>query len=309
MPLVAVKRWIKSRPWGLYLVEKRKKRLYTACLERYADREMIEKLYRRANHGLSPDLEHPTTFTEKLQWLKLYYRDPLMTICSDKYLVKEYLAEQGLAELVIPTVAVYDDIREFDEKTLPGRCMIKATHGSGWNIRVDGKSPIAWKAMKKIMAVWLSESAYLFGREWNYRDQQPRIMVEPLIADVPPVDYKLMCFNGVVRAVQVNHRIDGKEYADFYDDNWCRMKDMRIGVLPSSDAVLPRPAQWERMKEIATELSRPFPFVRVDLYEVNDRVLFGEMTFFPGSGFWTITPLKCNEQFGGWLTLPLQNHR
>ncbi len=308
MVLAAVKRWIKSRPWGLYLVEKRKKRRYTALLKQYPDREMVERLYRRANNGRVPDLKNPATFTEKMQWLKLYYRDPLMTVCSDKYLVKEYVKEQGFGEWVIPTLAVYNDVREFDEKTLPERCMIKATHGSGWNIRCDANAPIAWKPTKKTMALWLSESAYIFGREWNYRDQQPRLIVEPLIADKPPVDYKLMCFNGAVRAVQVNHRADGKEYVDFYDEHWRKLADMQIGVIAGSDMVLPPPAGWQQMLQAACVLSRPFPFVRVDLYEVDGKLYFGEMTFFPGSGFWTITPSERDVQFGGWLTLPPQNH-
>lgn len=307
--LTAVKRWIKRCPLGLYLVEKRKKRMYTSYLKKYTDREMIERLYRRANGGKAPDLEHPKMFTEKLQWLKLYYRDPRMIRCSDKAEVKDYLREMGLGELAVPTMALYERAEDVDERSLPETFVLKASHGCGWQWICRGdKTAINCKWAKKTMAIWLSESLYMFGREWNYEDQTPRMMAEPLLADGEIVDYKLMCFNGAVRAVQVNHAIDGKTYVDFYDAQWEKLDGMSCGVMPTSDRVLPRPAMWQRMIEVAQTLSCPFPFVRVDMYEADGRLYVGEMTFFPGSGFWTITPTERDEQFGEWLALPPKNN-
>lgn len=303
-----IKAAVKSNPLGLYLVERRKHRLYERYAQEYSDREFIEMLYKKANHGLSPDLENPKKFTEKLQWLKLYYRDPAIPICSDKVEAKRYVAEHGYPELVIPNIAVYDSADEVDEKALPDRFILKASHGSGWNILCRDKSKIDWLRMKKVMATWLKENLYIYGREWNYKEQTPRLLAEELLDDHGVVDYKFMCFNGVCRAMQVNHDEDGVHYVDLYDENWQLLPDMGTGTAPHSDRALPKPEQFEEMKAIAEDLAKPFPFVRVDLYHVNGKIYFGEMTFFPGSGFWSITPPSRDRQFGDWLTLPEKNN-
>lgn len=305
----SLKQAIKKNPLGLYVVERRKRRKYEAYETQYSDREFVERLYRKANNGKAPDLENPKDFTEKLQWLKLFYRDPAIPICSDKVEAKVYIAEQGYPELVIPNIAVYDRAEDVDESALPERFILKASHGSGWNILCNGnKDAVDWRRMKKVMATWLKENLYIYGREWNYKEQTPRLLAEELLSDEPVVDYKFMCFNGVVRAMQVNHEIDGVKYVDLYDDEWTLFPDMGTGVAPHSDVPLPKPPQFEEMKAIATKLSKPFPFVRVDLYNVDGKIYFGEMTFFPGSGFWSITSPERNRQFGDWLTLPEKNH-
>ena len=310
MSVVAkLKQRIKSHPLGLQLVEARKRRRYEQYAGQYSDREFVEKLYRKANGGRLPDLDNPKDFTEKLQWLKLFYRDPAIPVCSDKVEAKRYIAEQGYPELIIPNIAVYDRAEDVDPATLPDRFIMKASHGSGWNIVCKGnKDAIDWKRMKKVMATWLSENLYIYGREWNYKEQTPHILAEELLSDEPVVDYKFMCFNGTVRAMQVNHEIDGEKYVDLYDDEWNLIEDMGTGVAPHSNVALPKPPQFEEMKAIATKLAQPFPFVRVDLYNVDGKIYFGEMTFFPGSGFWSITPPERNRQFGDWLTLPEKNH-
>ncbi len=299
-----LKRKIKKNSFALMLIERRKRRKFQHYAEKYTDREFVEQLYKKANNGRLPDLENPTDFTEKLQWLKLYYRDPVIPICSDKVEAKQYITDMGYPELVIPNIAVYDSADEVDVDALPEEFILKASHGSGWNIICRDKKSIDWPRMEKVMATWLNENLYIYGREWNYKEQRPRLLVEELLDDKCVVDYKFMCFNGVVRAMQVNHEIDGKKYVDIYDDEWNLISDMGVGVAPHSGVALPKPQQFEEMKEIATKLSKPFPFVRVDLYNVHGKIYFGEMTFFPGSGFWTITPHSRNRQFGDWLELP-----
>lgn len=302
-----VKRFIKKNELARYLIDRRKRRLYREYGERYSDREFVELLYRRANNGVAPDLEAPQTFTEKLQWLKLFYRNPLLPIASDKVEAKKYVADCGYPELVIPTVAVYDSADAVDVSALPSQFALKASHGSGWNIICHDKAKINWKKKKREMAGWLSDNLYLYGREWNYKEQTPRLLVEELVDTKPLVDYKFMCFGGKVRAMQVNHDNGGVHYVDFYDAEWNLIPDMSTGVAPHSDIRLPRPAQFDEMKAIAEDLAKPFPFVRVDLYNVNGKIYFGEMTFFPGSGFWTVTPHERNLEFGSWLTLPEKN--
>ena len=120
-------------------------------------------------------------------------------------------------------------------------------------------------------------------------------------------DYKFMCFNGKCKALQVNHEINGSKYVDIYDSEWRLIPDFCTGVAPHSSVQLPKPDKFDEMKQIAEKLATPFPFVRVDLYNVNGKIYFGEMTFFPGSGFWTITPEERDIEFGSWLELPIDS--
>lgn len=303
-----IKTIIKGHPIGLYFTELYKKHRYEAWLKRYSDRECIEKLYRKRNPARVLRIDDPQTFSDKMQWMKLYYRDDRMTRCSDKWELKSYLAEQDFGELAVPTLAVYEHADQIDETALPERFVLKAAHGSGWNVVCNGdKQRMAWGWLRKVMGVWLSQSLYIYGREWNYKDQTPRIVVEPLLCDEPPVDYKFMCFNGAVRAIQVNHRVDGKPYWDFYETDWTFLKGVSLGTLPCSDRPLPPPERLEEMKTIAGKLSEPFPFVRVDMYAIDGKLYVGEMTFFPAAGFFPFTPPEWDRKFGDWLTLPEKN--
>lgn len=305
-----LKQALKKYPVVLYLVERFKRRIYQRYARIYDDEAFICRLYKKANQGRLPDLLHPKLFTEKLQWLKLHYRDPAIPFCSDKIEAKRYVAEHGYPGLIIPTLATYSSADEVDVAKLPENFILKASHGSGWNIICRGnKEQIDWKRAKKTMGIWLKENLYIFGREWNYKEQTPRLLAEELLAEECVVDYKFMCFNGIARALQINHELDGNKYVDLYDANWTLLPDMDTGVCPHSGIQLPKPAQFEEMKTIAENLAKPFPFVRVDLYNVNHKIYFGEMTFFPGSGFWTITPPDRDLQFGNWLTLPEENYR
>jgi len=302
-----MKQWIKSRPVGLYLTERHKKRMYEAYLRRYDDRDYIDLLYAKINRGAVPNVENPKSFTDKLQWLKLYYRDPLMTRCSDKAEVKTYLRELGMGQLAVPTLALYERAEDIDETSLPPSFVLKATHGCGWQwICRDGR--MNWKWAKRTMAVWLSESLYMYGREWNYKDQTPRMMAEPLLSDEPLDDYKFWCFNGTVKIIQRKHVSGGTTYIDFYDPEWKLLQGVRSSSYPCSGMAVSKPPMLTDMTEIARTLSAPFPFVRVDMYDVNGTVYVGEMTFFPGGGFHPVLPLDMNEKFGRWLTLPPKNH-
>ncbi len=308
MILRRIKDLLKKNPLIFYLVEKRKNLLYSHYAKVYDDETFIRMLYRKFNHGREPDLENPKRFTEKLQWLKLHYRNPDIPICSDKVEAKKYIAAHGFPELVVPTIAVYDSPDEIDIGKLPENFILKASHGSGWNIICRGeKASMDWGRIRKTMGVWLSENLYILGREWNYKEQTPRILAEELLDSKTLVDYKFMCFNGKCRAQQVNHEIGGRKYVDIYDSDWRLIPDFCTGVAPHSDLQLPKPDKFDEMKAIAEKLAAPFPFVRVDLYNVNGKIYFGEMTYFPGSGFWTVTPEERDFEFGSWLELPAAN--
>ncbi len=297
-----LKNLIKSNDFARIFIEERKRIKYAGLLKRYSDREFIEMLYER-NIGRRPDLDDPKTFTEKLQWLKLNYRDPDIPLASDKYEAKKYIERRGFPELLIPTLAVYDSADEINPDDLPDKFIIKATHGSGWNYICRDKKSFNLKTKKKVMNSWLRQNLYVYGREWNYKVQKPRLIVEPLIDDKPLVDYKFLCFNGKCKAVQVNHDDGGIHYVDYYDDEWNLFPDMGSGTAPIFGRPLAKPAVFEEMKAIAEKTAADFPFVRVDLYDVNGKIYFGEMTFFPGSGFWHITPEKYDYMFGEWLEI------
>ena len=153
------------------------------------------------------------------------------------------------------------------------------------------------------MNSWLKQNLYVYGREWNYKEQTPRLIVEPLIDDKPLVDYKFLCFNGSCRAVQVNHDESGIHYVDYYDSDWNLYRDMSSGTADIFGKSIEKPKNFDEMKEIAENISGKFPFVRVDFYNVDEKIYFGEMTFFPGSGFWRITPEIYDKMFGSWLNI------
>ena len=308
MILRYLKDLLKKNPLVFYLVERRKRRLYSHYAEIYDDETFIRMLYRKANHGREPDLDNPKRFTEKLQWLKLHYRNPDIPICSDKVEAKKYIADHGFPELVVPTIASYDNPDGIDPSKLPENFIIKASHGSGWNIICRGtKDSMDWRRVRKTLGVWLSENLYILGREWNYKEQKPMILIEELLDSETLVDYKFLCFNGKCRALQVNHEIGGRKYVDLYDSEWRLIPDMGTGVAPHSTVQLPKPDKFDEMKSISEKLAAPFPFVRVDLYNVGGKIYFGEMTFFPGSGFWSITSDERDIEFGSWLELPKDN--
>lgn len=309
MSPAAIKQCIKRHPFGLYVTECTKKAVYEARLKRMDDRTFIEWLYRKRNPDVPLDLERPQRFSEKLQWLKLHYRDERMIVCSDKALLKDYLVQQGLARYAVPTLALYERGADVDAAALPEAFVLKATHGSGWNVICRGdKEHIRWKWMKRVFDVWLSESLTIFGREWNYQSPAPRIMAEPLLSEQPLPEYKLMCFQGELRAVQVNHALGGKAVVDFYDSEWKLLKNAHIAQYPCSGTPLAKPAAFEEMRAVAKVLSAPFPFVRVDFIQSADRLYVGEMTFFTGAGFYPILPLEYDHEYGRWLTLPEKNH-
>lgn len=304
---MSIKKKIKSNLFLRYYIEKRKWKKYLKLSNKFTDYEYIQKLYREANNGIEANLVTPVLFTEKLQWLKLFYRDERIPICSNKVTAKDYVSKQGLSYLLVPTLGIYTSPDEINQDDLPDQFIIKGSHGSGWNIIVHDKSKANWYNIRRVCRSWLNQNIYVYGREWNYRDQPRHIIIEPLLSDEAPIDYKVMCFNGKARAFQINHNENGVHYVDLYDADWNLFDDTCIGINEHCRNPLPKPPQFDKLKQIAEKLSAPFPFVRVDFYNFDDKVYFGEMTFFPGSGFWHITPEERNKQLGDWLILPTKN--
>lgn len=273
-----------------------------------SDLSHISKTYRKRFHR-DINLSSPETLCEKLQWLKLFYRDSVMEKCSDKYEIHQYLDSIGMGYLGNEVLGVYDTADEIDFESLPDKFAAKATHGSGWNLICTDKSLLNIKQAVKTMNTWLKLDTFVFGREWNYKNIKPRIVVEKFLDYTPLYDYKFMCFNGVPKYVQLNNDLDGKHYVDFYDiEGWTHLPITYMGFERSSRDI-EKPKQLAEMIELASKLSKRFPFVRVDFYNFNDTVILGELTFFPSSGLRPIIPenYEYDEKFGELLSLPDPN--
>lgn len=308
---------IKSKiRWALFLSPKGELLFYKMrvfrekrALKHLSDMEYITKTYKE-RFGCEIDLINPKKYTEKLQWMKLFYRNEKMPICSDKYRIREYLEECNLQYLANDLIGVYKDALEIDYELLPSRFVAKANHGSGWNFICKDKSKIHWKDSVKVMNSWLKLNLYVFGREWNYKEIEPRIVVEKFIEHEPLNDYKFMCFNGEPLYMQLNNDYQGTHYVDFYElDGWKHLP-FTYGPYRVSDRIIKKPPMYEKMFELARQLSKPFPFVRVDFYNYDDVVILGEMTFFPGGGLWPLNPVETgyDKILGERLQLPEPNN-
>jgi hypothetical protein len=273
-----------------------------------SDEAYIKDTYKK-RFGRPINLKNPNTYTEKLQWLKLFYRNKNMPICTDKYEVHDYLKKQGYGHLLNEVIGVYSSANDIDFDNLPERFVAKTTHGTNTNLICLNKSELDWNKWKKIMNSWLKSNLFAIGREWNYKDIPHRIIIEKLIEHSPLIDYKFMCFNGEPKYLQINNDKDGVHYVDFYNIKWERV-GFTYNKFIKSDHVIPKPELFEEMKEIAKKLSAPFPYVRVDFYNPPGKIIFGELTFFPGSGLLPLIPIKnkYDELLGSELELPKANH-
>ncbi len=293
-----------SNPWLLLFWNEMLRRRGMRELSKFSDIEAIRMLY-HAKAGRYPNLDNPVLFSEKLQWVKLHHRDPLMTRCADKYAVRGYLEEKGYADILNRLIGVYESTDDIDFAKLPDRFVLKATHGSAWNIVCKDKSTMDWRPWILIMKSWLRHNIFWNGREWPYKNMPPRIVCEKYLEDASGqlTDYKFYCFNGEPTFVQANTGRGTKRHAqNFYDLRWSLLpfgKDLP----PSPEVQIPQPISLERMIDIARDLSAPFCYVRVDFYEVHGRVIFGELTFFPASGMPDFIPSIYDSFVGKLLTL------
>jgi len=271
---------------------------------RFLPDKMFVGLQYAYKQGSFPDLENPETFNEKLQWLKLNYRNPLMKVCVDKCLARGYVEQRIGKEFLIPLLGVFDQVDQIDYEQLPERFVLKATHGSGWNAICHSKTDFDWHQARRNLAGWLKQSFYPVGREWAYSDPTPRIVCEEFLADesgCSPADYKVFCFHGKPAFVQVDYARFSSHTRNLYTLNWERIAcELEYPGEPAPPAA---PKNLAKLLEVAAELSAPFPFVRVDLYALEGEIYFGEMTFYPGKGVERFRPASFDHTFGELLDL------
>ena len=263
------------------------------------------KLLFKLNTGKKLNLDSPKTYNEKLQWLKLYNREDIHTTMVDKYEAKKYVAKIIGKEYIIPTLGVYNNFDEIDFEKLPSQFVIKCTHDSGGLSICRNKKTFDKEAAKKKINKCLKRNFYWSSREWPYKNVKPRIIVEKYMKDVKESelrDYKFFCFDGKIGIVLVctNRQTDLEE--TWLDENFHLINLREGGHKNRTD--LDKPARYEQMKKIAKKLSKGMPHVRVDLYEINGRVYFGEMTFFPASGFERFDDEAWNKKLGDLIILP-----
>lgn len=311
------------------------KKIWSICrvlgMTRFLTDDKFIRLQYRAMLGKRLRLNPPIDFNEKLQWLKLHYRNPLMVTCADKWAVREFVKERIGEEYLAECIGVYDDVEKIPFESLPRQFVLKATHGSGWNIICPDKAKIDWNLAKKKMRKWLNSDFSKNGREWQYRQIKPQIICEKFIIDPEtPVlrDYKLFTFNGETKYIWVDfmetsESCQGQEieqevgysnpkvsegcirYRNIYDTNWNLMTGRGSLYSCKDTSAIRKPECLDEMLEVAKKLASDFPQCRVDLYVIEGkRIVFGELTFTSANGCNAFYPQSFNDELGSYIKLP-----
>lgn len=271
------------------------------------DKLYLQLCYRAVFHK-KLDLKNPKTYNEKLQWMKLYDRNPLYCILADKVAVREYVARHVGEEYLIPLVGgPWNSPEEIDFEALPDRFVLKCNHGSTTNIICKDKGKLDVEGAKAKLSKWLRTSWYWYGREWPYKDLKPCIYAEEYMEDDRDGelrDYKFFCFDGKPEflLVSTDRSSDKQTCGDFFDMDYQHLpfhkKHPNAAVIPA------KPRNFGEMRELAARMSAKLPAVRIDLYDVNGKIYFGEYTFFSASGFGPFYPNEWDEKVGAMLPLP-----
>lgn len=295
----------------IHSVIKNPKKILLFIIGTKLGRIITDKPYLRLKYKLvmnkNLDLHYPVTFNEKLQWLKLYDRNPLYTNLVDKFQVRNYIIKTIGEEYLIPLIGVWDNFEEIDFDELPEQFVLKCTHDSGGLVICKDKSKLHVKAVRRKINKCLKRNYYYDHREWPYKNVKPKIICEKYMADESGTelkDYKFMCFNGKVKCsfICLNRISSNGLNVDFYDMDWKPMPFERH--YKRSGTVIAKPKNFDMMVKFSKKLSKDIPFVRVDFYEADGHLYFGELTFYPGSGYEEFTPESYDYLLGSWIRLP-----
>lgn len=273
----------------------------------WTDERYLEKIF-EARIGKKLNLKNPKTFNEKLQWLKIYDRKPIYTTMVDKFEAKKYVANIIGDEYIIPTLGVWEKFDDIDFDSLPNEFVLKCTHDSGGLVICKDKGKLNLKKAKRKIDKSLQRNYYFAGREWPYKNVKPRIIAEKFIEDAETQelrDYKFFAFDGVVKAmfVATERQKENEEVKfDFFDEDYNHLP-MKNGH-PNANITPQKPKYFDKMKALAEKLSEGIPHVRVDFYEANEKIYFGELTFFHFCGFVPMEPEEWDYKFGSYIKLP-----
>lgn len=267
------------------------------------------KLTYRIRFGEKLDLKNPVTYNQKLQWLKLNDRNPDYIKMVDKIEAKEYVKNIIGGEYIIPTIGTWNDINEIDFDSLPNQFVLKCSHDSGSIIVCKDKKSFDIKKAKKRLSKGLKTEAFYWGREWPYKGVKPRIIAEKYMEDIKAgelQDYKFFCFDGKVKMMFIatgRQKKDAPTCFDFFDREFNHLDMISIDH-PNSSKIPEKPQKYAEMIELAEKLAKNIPHVRVDFYEVENIIYFGELTFFQNSGFVPLEPKEWDYKMGEWIKLP-----
>ena len=296
----AIMNWWNKQLWGLYVKAYNKKI--------WLPNKQYQKLQYYLNTGKRLNIKNPKLYQEKIQWLKLYYHNPIMTTLVDKAGVRDYIKSTIGEEYLVPVYGIYDKWSDIDFDALPNEFVIKCTHDSGSVSICKNKSN--WDKIKarEIIEKSLSMNYFWRAREWAYKNVKPRIIIEEYLKDnkfEDAPDYKFFCFDGKVRMFRINTGRHSKEglKSNFYELPWKRMDIGEQGYANNLEEET-MPAQFEKMVQLAELLSNGFPHVRIDFNYINDKIYFGEFTFYHNGGRHLFNPYESNIAIGNWLKLP-----
>ena len=282
--------------WYKSIVKSRNTRFAILKALSFIPDSIMLPLQYRIKMGRWPNLKHPTRWTEKLQLYKMYYRNPDLPVCVDKYGVRSFIERKGLHDILIELYGIYDNVNEIDFSKLPNSFVIKTTDGGGGlNVKlVTDKNKENLEALREKVNSWLNVKDINAGREWAYTGiKKSQIIVEELLVnkanpEAGIEDFKILCFHGQPKYIIVDKDRYINHKRNFYTPEW-----KRVNVSTDHEQFedeYPKPKNFESMMEIAKKLSGDFPFVRVDLYNLEGKIYFGELTFYPWTGYVRFTP-------------------
>jgi len=305
--LTKIIEYIKN-PWKIFVTLAAR-----GFFDNMSDAQYLKCMY-RARFNKRLDLENPISFNEKLQWLKIYDRNPVYTKLVDKYEVKKIVKDIIGEDYVIATLGVWNSFDEINFENLPNSFVLKCTHDSGGMVVERDKNNLDIGKTKAKIEKSLKRNYFYREREWPYKDVEPRVIAEKFMQDEMQksglIDYKFYCFNGVPRCLYVSEGLENHSTAkiSFLNIDWS-FAEFKRKDFESLEELPKKPQRYEEMIEIARKLSQTFPFVRVDLYEIDGQVYFSELTFTPAAGMMPFEPQEWDRKLGEFLQLPKVIHQ
>jgi len=265
------------------------------------------KIYYEYYSGNKLNLDNPIDFYEKISWYKIYFRPPILNQLVDKQAVKSYVENKVGKQFLNETLAVYDRSSEVDFDKLPNQFVIKGVHGYHFNLIVKDKTKLNKTKAKYLLKKWMLKNQYYRGgMEWAYKDVKPRLIAEKYLEEMNKevlMDYKFFCFDGNPKFVQIDIDRGGANSRCYYDTSWNKMNIFTKST-PFYEGEIEKPENFEEMKITAKKLASKLPFTRVDLYSIQGKTIFGEMTFYPSDARNSFLPQEYNKIIGDFFTLP-----
>ena len=273
---------------------------------RHLPQEFYARIYYEYYHNEKLDLKNPVKYVEKIQWMKVYFHPPILNQLVDKFEVRSYVEEKIGPAYLNELYLVCDDFDEIDFEALPASFVVKGTHGSNMHMIVKDKHKLNKRKLKFKIHRWKRRNLYYrSGQEWAYKNVKPRIIIEKYLEDDHGelLDFKIFCFNGEAKFIQVHKYAEGHKCLAHFDLDWNKLAVTSQDMKPYQGDI-ERPKNLDKMVELASMLADKLPFVRVDLYNVNGRVFFGELTFYPSDARKNFFPESFNKKVADYFILP-----